>query len=614
MEGYNPEDPSMETQGGRQYFGGSRAPRQASSNLRTLVGIQTVPTTTREEMEEIGALTKDSSSDDNQSERKVVDLTKGQDGLGLGLGLGVQEEQRRAVIKTNDRPLGLGYPPPKRPFNHGGGGAVDLRARIGGKGKGRFVPNNRILEVRKIPREFNNITKLNEHFSKFGNIVNLQVAYAQDLEAALVTFTTHLEAKKAYQSTEAVFNNRFVKVFWHVPPENTAGEDEQNHHTRKPAKQRIQLPTKKQLTVVRNHATPSDKVVIQPGGNSTLTKTILNPKAVAINQRLVTVQNNLANAKKAAAAHTSATVAKKLAAAQEAVRKKQEEAKKLVAKKQTEILKQKQELMNGFIQQQKMLITKLEQGKSTMTTLKRAEIMKSIKMLSENIEKTKKELTDAKPKTKDKKQAERELLDTELDLYNQQSEGGDTSDLRKRVDELRREAQALGLLDNTVGSSRGRGHPRSIRGRGRGRGRGFMAARRRSSNTNLVVDKRPRGLVVGGFAPGDKDEVLVHFTNFGEIDSVEYNEDSATYVLEFKTRQEAEMAVAKGNQFKGDSLSLAWHKQQDPVAEMVEDTMDVGEELADEEEEEMEEELEDDLLLVDDEEEEDDEEGRSWKR
>lgn len=51
-----------------------------------------------------------------------------------------------------------------------------------------------------------------------------------------------------------------------------------------------------------------------------------------------------------------------------------------------------------------MLITKLEQGKSTMTTLKRAEIMKSIKMLSENIEKTKKELTDAKPKTKDKKQ------------------------------------------------------------------------------------------------------------------------------------------------------------------------------------------------------------------
>ncbi|XP_054754914.2 RNA-binding protein 26-like isoform X2 [Lytechinus pictus] len=608
MEGYNPEDPSMEAQ--VDYFGGNRAPRQASSNLRTLVGIQTVPTTTREELEEIGALTNKDSSDEGQSERKVIDLTMGQKDDG------VQEEQRRAVVKSDDSAMGY---PLKRPFNQstggpgtGFGGAVDLRARIGGKGKGRFVPNNRILEVRKIPKDCNNITKLNEHFSKFGNIVNLQIAYAQDLEAALVTFSTHLEAKKAYQSTEAVFNNRFVKVFWHIPPENTTGENEPNQHTRKPAKHRIQLPTKKQLTVVRNHPAPSDKVVVQPS-NSTLTKTIINTKAVAINQRLVTVQNNLANAKKAAAAHTSASVARKLAAAQEAVRKKQEEAKKLVAKKQMEIQKQKQELMNGFIQQQKILIAKLEQGKSTITTLKRAEIMKSIKMLSENIEKTKKELMDAKPKPKDKKQAERELLDTELDLYNQQSEGGDTSELRKRVDELRREAQALGLLDN-AGGSRGRGNPRSVRGRGRGRGSAFVAARRRSSTTHKVVDKRPRGLVVGGFAPEDKDEVLVHFTSFGEIDNVEYNEDSRTYVLEFKTRQEAELAVAKGYQFKGDSLSLAWHKQQDPTSEMVEDTVDPGEELEDEEEEEMEDELEDDLLLVDDEEEEDDEEGRSWKR
>lgn len=29
--------------------------------------------------------------------------------------------------------------------------------------------------MRKVPRELNNITKLNEHFSKFGTIVNIQV-------------------------------------------------------------------------------------------------------------------------------------------------------------------------------------------------------------------------------------------------------------------------------------------------------------------------------------------------------------------------------------------------------------------------------------------------------
>jgi len=35
---------------------------------------------------------------------------------------------------------------------------------------------NDTLEIKKIPRELNNITKLNEHFQKFGNIINIQVS------------------------------------------------------------------------------------------------------------------------------------------------------------------------------------------------------------------------------------------------------------------------------------------------------------------------------------------------------------------------------------------------------------------------------------------------------
>ena len=31
------------------------------------------------------------------------------------------------------------------------------------------------LEIRKIPAEFNTISKLNEHFSKFGTVTNVQV-------------------------------------------------------------------------------------------------------------------------------------------------------------------------------------------------------------------------------------------------------------------------------------------------------------------------------------------------------------------------------------------------------------------------------------------------------
>jgi hypothetical protein len=34
------------------------------------------------------------------------------------------------------------------------------------------------LEIRKIPVEFNTISKLNEHFSKFGTVTNVQVDFA----------------------------------------------------------------------------------------------------------------------------------------------------------------------------------------------------------------------------------------------------------------------------------------------------------------------------------------------------------------------------------------------------------------------------------------------------
>ena len=127
-------------------------------------------------MEEIGALPKE--SDEPEIERKVIDLTHSQTAP-------EGPDQRRAVV-TSVAPSAP-QQGVKRPLEDdsrvnvhpvgAGGGAVDLRARIGGKGKGRFVPNNRILEVRKIPKGCNNIAKLNEHFSKFGNLVNLQVSF-----------------------------------------------------------------------------------------------------------------------------------------------------------------------------------------------------------------------------------------------------------------------------------------------------------------------------------------------------------------------------------------------------------------------------------------------------
>ncbi|KAK2118949.1 RNA-binding protein 26, partial [Saguinus oedipus] len=40
--------------------------------------------------------------------------------------------------------------------------------------KVQFGNENTKLELRKVPPELNNISKLNEHFSRFGTLVNLQ--------------------------------------------------------------------------------------------------------------------------------------------------------------------------------------------------------------------------------------------------------------------------------------------------------------------------------------------------------------------------------------------------------------------------------------------------------
>ena len=50
-------------------------------------------------------------------------------------------------------------------------------------------------------------------------------------------------------------------------------------------------------------------------------------------------------------------------------------------------------------------------------------------------------------------QAQKEILDTELDIIAKQNEGADTSELRKRVAELKREVSTFAFLQykNSVG-------------------------------------------------------------------------------------------------------------------------------------------------------------------
>lgn len=90
----------------------------------------------------------------------------------------------------------------------GGPTAESLRPKKG---------ENKTLVIEKIPAESLTLAAVNDWFKRFGNVTNVAV----DVRGgkALVTFQEPHEAHAAWKSEDAVFNNRFVKVFWHRPLE-----------------------------------------------------------------------------------------------------------------------------------------------------------------------------------------------------------------------------------------------------------------------------------------------------------------------------------------------------------------------------------------------------------
>ncbi|CAF1183060.1 unnamed protein product [Didymodactylos carnosus] len=98
---------------------------------------------------------------------------------------------------------------------NGGGFQRGWKRRLTGNDGNHSNPVT--LEIRKIPPELNTITKLNEHFSRFGNVSNVQIAYDGAPDAALIAYQTLQEAESAYKNSQPLFNNRFIKIFWHNP-------------------------------------------------------------------------------------------------------------------------------------------------------------------------------------------------------------------------------------------------------------------------------------------------------------------------------------------------------------------------------------------------------------
>lgn len=390
----------------------------------------------------------------------------------------------------------------------------------------RLGPPNRVglqsncsLELRKVPRGLNSIAHLNNHFCKFGKIVNIQVSYEGDPEAAIVTFSTHAEANVAYRSTEAVLNNRFIKVFWHTPGSNANAVDGNHNATSNANSNSGTNPgtNPKDENATNNFGRKSNQYSL----NNTVPA---NPTPAATeftkSGTSLATANNATNASNNAFSKTSPTSAgippasamttnrnrnnRINRAAPEAIRKKKEEQVKAAVQLAHGLHKRKHELLQGYLKQMRSCLELVERMESTDP--QRTHLLVTVKGLQNNIDKLNKEIASDQaqitaqiqpvpvagtPFRKSKELQKKELLDIELELIAQQQDGNDTTDIQKRLEELQK----------TLGTT-----PKQI---------AFPPVRnarvRPAPPGSTSFDRRPTTILVAGFSPDECDAVLGHF-------------------------------------------------------------------------------------------------------
>uniref|UniRef100_A0A1Y1KC97 C3H1-type domain-containing protein n=1 Tax=Photinus pyralis TaxID=7054 RepID=A0A1Y1KC97_PHOPY len=488
--------------------------------------------------------------------------------------------------------------------------------RLGPRAKN---PSNCSLELKKVPTGLNNIAHLNNHFSKFGKIVNIQVFYEGDPEAAIVTFSSHAEANAAYRSTEAVLNNRFIKVFWHP----TNGDGKQENVPPRSVKDRLGVPN----TVPPN----SNKVLnlVQPKADNATDEPVTD-KAQPHNNF---TKNNLPVLNKEETKVQAAAAIKKgqeLLAAKEKLKKNQEEKRKEALKITQDLRKRKQELLEKQLAQQKLLIDKVEK---TPAGPQRDLLLQTIKKSQEATEAIRKDMLSQPlpavklPQRKSKEEVQKEVLDAELDLITKAAEGADTSELQKKVIELKAKI-SLGARR----ASRGRrfnpiGRHLLTKNNLIDSAKSPTGTRKQLAFPKHAVDHRTTKILVSGYEGDEQESVLAQFTGFGEI--VDYVSDPVTpsIVFNYKTRKDAETALLKGKNFQDRTLSITWCNNSQLnnqlsgrtstrtvlVSESDEDHL-IDSNLIEFDGSELDPGLSEEALLHDDEEEDEDNEGRSWRR
>ena len=321
-----------------------------------------------------------------------------------------------------------------------------------------------------IPRS-DDVVKILSNFTTFSFFL-IQIHFEGDPSAALVSFTHPHEATAALNSPDAVLGNRFVKMFYYQQDRGSVRE--------------------------RLGSSLNEKVIMD---GKTITKTILNTEVGNSNAGAAAGTGSgdltaeaISNIETISEAETAFRETKKLAAIA-AIKKNQEvleskfkmkkeaETKKAeVLKKSDVLIKSKHDLLDKLIDQQKQIIQKMEEKKSSLKPEEKTQFLNIVKDLQARINSTQedlKQIISQQTTRKSFSDVQKELLDAELELFNAQQDGAEnTEEIQKRINALRINAAQMGLLQ-TSRHPRGRGAASPFRGfRGRGyprispRGRG----------------------------------------------------------------------------------------------------------------------------------------------
>uniref|UniRef100_A0A915J679 RNA-binding protein 26 n=1 Tax=Romanomermis culicivorax TaxID=13658 RepID=A0A915J679_ROMCU len=489
-----------------------------------------------------------------------------------------------------------------------GSGGSSYHPRGGGRGGYQHrqpVPydkTNKTLEVRRIPVAMNTIAKLNEHFSQFGPVTNIQVHFRGDPEAALIQFAARHSAISAYKSTAPILNNRFIRMYWHNKESGICAvttDSEQLESEKQPLSIKDRLgPAPVDPTVpiddtsfrprrVGNFQDASDgnfkAVLLSSTGN--LTKTLYNP--TALKSAAMAVQRRASEAASEQPFATDfggdgqkgRTVINTIDNATAQAKRLRSDKHLEFHRRQLELQKAKMDLFNRQLEQQKLLINQLETCKNAA---KKKEIATCLKEMQADMDKLRKELGEITVKplpsvaVEAKKEIERHLLDAELEVINQRQQGSDTTDLQQRLNELRHEVMLLNELTASSGKD-GNADPKSaaqsevhnvapnaIVQRPIASTARFPPRKHRHIPAFATLDKRPREMTVTGFEEKEKDQLIEHFQSFGLLEDFEFLQQKGDNIKQrkalvtFKTRREAELTMANGKEFNGHALDIQW--------------------------------------------------------